>query len=42
MTGIKPNNAFTDKKHLKHADDVTLALKDVKSLEKTETVENFL
>lgn len=38
---IQLNNSSTEIKNLQHADDVTLALRNIKSLEKTiETVEN--
>lgn len=42
IKGIQLNNTSTEIKNLHHADDVTLALKNVKSLEKAiETVEIF-
>lgn len=42
IKGNELNNTSTEIKKLQHADDVTLSLKNIKSLEKAiETVENF-
>lgn len=42
IKGIQLNTISTEKEHLQFADDVILALRNIKLLEKaTETVENF-